>query len=262
MDKLGIEEPAGWISIVGTEDSNRWALRDLQRSNRWASLRSEQLLSLQRELDAAETAMEEAKRAAAEDTSTSKDTLEALRATAAEDLGRCERELHEKSERCRKLELELHQATLQLDGPGAYLLASDVDVFEAPARSSRKVGRLPAGEEVYVLEVVHRKAEKRIRGRVALDGAYGWISLLDTSEGYRWAHRQLGATNEWIGQLLERNTPDVASETTELRARCAALEAQTVMINPCFAVLLWFRRCPFKALVSSARPLCTTLGMA
>ena len=91
------------------------------------------------------------------------------------------------------------QATLQLDGPGAYLLASDVDVFEAPARSSRKVGRLPAGEEVYVLEVVHRKAEKRIRGRVALDGAYGWISLLDTSEGYRWAHRQLGATNEWIG---------------------------------------------------------------
>ena len=86
------------------------------------------------------------------------------------------------------------QAMLQLDGPGAYLLASDVDVSEAPARGSQKVGRLSAGEEVYVLEVVHRKGEKRVRGRVA----NGWISLLDTSEGYRWAHRQLAATNEWI----------------------------------------------------------------
>ena len=90
------------------------------------------------------------------------------------------------------------QASLQLDGPGVYLLASDVDVSEALARSSQKLGRLLAGEEVHILEVVHRKAEKRVRGRVAAKGYSGWISLMDTSEGYRWAHRQLSATNEWI----------------------------------------------------------------
>ena len=153
------------------------------------------MISLQRELDVAESAAEEAKRSAEEDASRNKEALDALRASAAEDLGRCERELREKSERCHKLETELGQVMWQLDGPGAYLLASDVDVYEAPARGSLKMGRLPAGEEVHVLEVVHRKAEKRIRGRVA----GGWISLLDTSEGYRWAHRQLAATNEWIG---------------------------------------------------------------
>lgn len=218
-----VEDPAGWISIVGTEDSNRWASRDLQRSNRSASLRSEQLLSLQRELNALETAMEEAKSAATKEAQKSKEEEESFRAAAAEDLSRCEQQLREKSERCRTLELELKQASLQLDGPGVYLLASDVDVSEALARSSQKLGRLLAGEEVHILEVVHRKAEKRVRGRVAAKGYSGWISLMDTSEGYRWAHRQLSATNEWISGLLEKSAP-LACET-ELRARCAALEA-------------------------------------
>ena len=89
------------------------------------------------------------------------------------------------------------QVSLQLDGPGVYLLASDVDVSESSGRSSQKLGRLLAGEEVHVLEVVHHKAEKRVRGRVAAKYS-GWISLMDTAEGYRWAHRQLSATNEWI----------------------------------------------------------------
>ncbi|CAE7634710.1 unnamed protein product [Symbiodinium necroappetens] len=218
-----VEDPAGWISIVGTEDSNRWASRDLQRSNRSASLRSEQLLSLQRELNALETAMEEAKSAATKEAQKSKEEEESFRAAAAEDLSRCEQQLREKSERCRTLELELKQASLQLDGPGVYLLASDVDVSEALARSSQKLGRLLAGEEVHILEVVHRKAEKRVRGRVAAKGYSGWISLMDMSEGYRWAHRQLSATNEWISGLLEKSAP-LACET-ELRARCAALEA-------------------------------------
>jgi len=217
-----VEDPAGWISIVGTEDSNRWASRDLQRSNRSASLRSEQLLSLQRELDALETAMEEQKSAARKDAQNCKEEEDNFRAAAAEDLSRCEQQLREKSERCRNLELELKQVSLQLDGPGVYLLASDVDVSESSGRSSQKLGRLLAGEEVHVLEVVHRKAEKRVRGRVAAKYS-GWISLMDTAEGYRWAHRQLSATNEWISGLLEKSTP-LACET-ELRARCAALEA-------------------------------------
>ena len=68
------------------------------------------MISLQRELDVAETALAEAKSTAAEEAKTSKEALETLRATAAEDLGRCERELHEKSERSRKLESELQQA--------------------------------------------------------------------------------------------------------------------------------------------------------
>eukprot|EP00913_Durusdinium_trenchii_P010776 g10109.t1 len=172
-----IEEPAGWISIVSTEDVGQSC--DLELSQ-------------------------------------SRQQLEAARAEAAEDLGRRERELHELRERLRSLELQLHQAQLQCDGPGVYILAGEVDVTEAVGRGSTKVGRLQPGQEVHVLEVVQKEQDRRVRARIQQPA--GWISLLDTSEGHRWAHRQLAATNEWISELS-------SGGELELKARLAALEA-------------------------------------
>ncbi|CAJ1365343.1 unnamed protein product [Effrenium voratum] len=208
-----IEEPAGWISIVSTEDGNRWAQRDLARSNRWAVNGQEQLQSLRRELQLLEAASKDAEEAQRmQELQTARETAEAER---AEEMDRRERELREMQDRLRKTELQLHSAQVAADGPGVYVLQSDVDLSEGCQRNSKKVGRLSAGQEVQVLEVVLREAERRVRGR--LSG--GWISLLDTAEGYRWAQKQLFATNEWIGQLTAN------AGLTEMKARCAGLEA-------------------------------------
>jgi len=90
--------------------------------------------------------------------------------------------------------------------PGIYVLSGDVDVCADVCRHSAKVGRLLGGREVPILEVQHREGDKRVRGRVALsdgaEGLEGWISLLDMGTGHRWAHRQLGATTEWICDLV------------------------------------------------------------
>ncbi|CAJ1394839.1 unnamed protein product [Effrenium voratum] len=209
-----IEEPAGWISIVSTEDGNRWAQRDLARSNRWAVNGQEQLQSLRRELQLLEAASKDAEEAQRmQELQTARETAEAER---AEEMDRRERELREMQDRLRKTELQLHSAQVAADGPGVYVLQSDVDLSEGCQRNSKKVGRLSAGQEVQVLEVALREAERRVRGR--LSG--GWISLLDTAEGYRWAQKQLFATNEWIGQLTAN------AGLTEMKARCAGLEAQ------------------------------------
>lgn len=169
-------------------------------------MRLEQLQRLQRELEVLEASKLEAAEAAGAaqqscdlELSQSRQQLEAARAEAAEDLGRRERELHELRERLRSLELQLHQAQLQCDGPGVYILAGEVDVTEAVGRGSTKVGRLQPGQEVHVLEVVQKEQDRRVRARIQQPA--GWISLLDTSEGHRWAHRQLAATNEWISHL-------------------------------------------------------------
>ena len=86
--------------------------------------------------------------------------------------------------------------------PGIYVLSGDVDVCADVCRHSAKVGRLLGGREVPILEVQHREGDKRVRGRVALEGLEGWISLLDMGTGHRWAHRQLGATTDWIRDLV------------------------------------------------------------
>ena len=98
--------------------------------------------------------------------------------------------------------MQLHQAQLQSDSPGIYVLSGDVDVCADVCRHSAKVGRLPGGREVPILEVQHREGDRRVRGRVALDGLEGWISLQDLGTGHRWALRQLGATTEWIRDLV------------------------------------------------------------
>eukprot|EP00435_Cladocopium_sp_Y103_P038064 s2099_g10.t1 len=235
-----VEEPAGWISIVGTEDSNRWAVRDLPRSNGWVCGMAKQIQSLQRELDVLQASTSEAQQAqesVAAEVSRSRQDLATAQAEAAEDLGRREREVHALREKQRQLELQLHQAQLQSDSPGIYVLSGDVDVCADVCRHSAKVGRLLGGREVPILEVQHREGDKRVRGRVALsaEGLEGWISLLDMGTGHRWAHRQLGATTEWIRELMAGSQGAeecVSSRLRDVEKRLAALERDAKIEEP------------------------------
>lgn len=70
--------------------------------------------------------------------------------------------------------------------PGRYTMVHDcAEVTKGCALQSKRVGSLPKGTEVDVLEVRVSTCEQRIRGRIA-DPA-GWISLVKTRSGDRWA---------------------------------------------------------------------------
>jgi len=77
------------------------------------------------------------------------------------------------------------------DSPGAYLLVDDTALTPTAdlCSASDIVTTLHAGTVVNVLEVVHKISDKRIRGRIN-NPSRGWISLLDTSGGKRWAEKQ------------------------------------------------------------------------
>lgn len=77
-----------------------------------------------------------------------------------------------------------------LDMPGEYCIVHDetflsgtIDVLA----QNDVVGFLCAGTLVRVMEVVTNESEKLVRGRVQTPE--GWIPLLDTQTGYRWAFR-------------------------------------------------------------------------
>eukprot|EP00933_Yihiella_yeosuensis_P072936 TRINITY_DN81493_c0_g1_i1.p1 TRINITY_DN81493_c0_g1~~TRINITY_DN81493_c0_g1_i1.p1 ORF type:complete len:344 (-),score=64.74 TRINITY_DN81493_c0_g1_i1:100-1131(-) len=79
------------------------------------------------------------------------------------------------------------------DTPGMYLIIHDgsavTPTFELG--SDRDViTTLPSGTTVEVTEVVNNAKEQRIRGRIS-QPARGWISLLNTENGKRWARKQI-----------------------------------------------------------------------
>eukprot|EP00927_Polykrikos_kofoidii_P040272 TRINITY_DN34461_c0_g1_i1.p1 TRINITY_DN34461_c0_g1~~TRINITY_DN34461_c0_g1_i1.p1 ORF type:complete len:400 (+),score=62.61 TRINITY_DN34461_c0_g1_i1:42-1241(+) len=70
--------------------------------------------------------------------------------------------------------------------PGAYRIGfRPAMVSETAALGGKSVGTLRGNSVVNVLQVVHRPFEKRMRGRI--EDPDGWISLLDTRNGYLWA---------------------------------------------------------------------------
>ncbi|CAK0846653.1 unnamed protein product, partial [Prorocentrum cordatum] len=74
------------------------------------------------------------------------------------------------------------------DGPGLYIIThSQTGVTSGVSISSGIVSFLETGAVVNVLEVSQSPAEGRVRGRT--ERPAGWISLLDTTDGYRWADR-------------------------------------------------------------------------
>lgn len=78
------------------------------------------------------------------------------------------------------------------DHLGRYRCVSRVMMVSntAEVKGTKKVGEIEAGTEFEVLEVDKRPQEKRIRARVA--DPEGWVSLLNTSNGFRWAVRLRG----------------------------------------------------------------------
>lgn len=85
-----------------------------------------------------------------------------------------------------------------LDYPGVYTILHD-GTKVAPTRelSDTIVAELKKGEAVRVLEVVSSPALRRVRGR--LEKPPGWISLLNTETGYRWAAREGAAQSSGSG---------------------------------------------------------------
>ncbi|CAK0796032.1 unnamed protein product [Prorocentrum cordatum] len=66
--------------------------------------------------------------------------------------------------------------------------AAEAEVRETEAMDSPEVASdLVVGSPVRVLEVVHLPSQRRLRGR--LEHPAGWISLLNTATGARWAQR-------------------------------------------------------------------------
>jgi len=79
------------------------------------------------------------------------------------------------------------QAQILLDSPGLYAVTNRVavDPTERLAGGMDVVQELEPGTLVRVVCVIFRSDEGRVRAR--LDYPEGWISLFDTSDGFRWA---------------------------------------------------------------------------
>lgn len=85
------------------------------------------------------------------------------------------------------------------DRPGRYVIVHDqtfVSKTVVVPAEEEIIDVLVEGSEVLILEVVRRDEDKRVRGRI--EAPSGWISLLDTETGYRWAESM---------EALERVSP-------------------------------------------------------
>ncbi|CAK0882695.1 unnamed protein product [Prorocentrum cordatum] len=73
------------------------------------------------------------------------------------------------------------------DAPGRYIVLKRTAVQLTAKVGSQKFATLEPGCDVKVVEVVDSTEDKRIRARV--EEPAGWISLLNTESGHRWAER-------------------------------------------------------------------------
>lgn len=71
------------------------------------------------------------------------------------------------------------------DAPGLYQLLHFAHVKETKSRESKDVARVEVDDIVQVVEIVMVEEEDRLRGRIAEPA--GWISLVNTCTGDRWA---------------------------------------------------------------------------
>lgn len=73
------------------------------------------------------------------------------------------------------------------DAPGRYMVLKRTAVQLTAKVGSQKFATLEPGCEVKVVEVVDLTEDRRVRARV--EEPAGWISLLNTESGHRWAER-------------------------------------------------------------------------
>jgi len=101
------------------------------------------------------------------------------------------------------------------DGPGEYIITSTSSVTVGEGRSSEGVVVLEPGARVTVLEIIHRKKEQRLRGRIKEPA--GYISLKNTQQGTRWAKPvdegpEIGNDEEDAEEESDEGMGDEASE--------------------------------------------------
>jgi len=116
------------------------------------------------------------------------------------------------------------QGRSQADSPGTYAVLHDrTKVAATAALSDSWLAELPKGTLVEVSEVVCREQDKRVRGR--LESPAGWISLLNTETGYRWAERRApaapGASGAAEPKAPARPDFDANAALAELKRRRA-----------------------------------------
>mmetsp|Transcript_111889 Transcript_111889/g.316143 ORF Transcript_111889/g.316143 Transcript_111889/m.316143 type:complete len:857 (-) Transcript_111889:134-2704(-) len=106
--------------------------------------------------------------------------------------------------------------------PGAYRIVNRVAVHRGIGLTENKFAQLHVGESIDVTEVIHLEEEQRIRAR--LKEPDGWISLVDTSDGFQWAIRDLDPFD--VGAWAA--CPEVYGHAHSRPARQAFEPSQTV----------------------------------
>jgi len=84
--------------------------------------------------------------------------------------------------------VEHKEAVDESDKPGIYEIICTAELRTSQSRSSYKIGSLLPMTEVEVLEVVRVMEDQRVRGKIK--HPEGWISLLNISDGFRWAKQK------------------------------------------------------------------------
>jgi hypothetical protein len=77
-----------------------------------------------------------------------------------------------------------------VDKPGLYVILKATNVSKKQSNSSAYIQRLKVGTEIDVIEIVPVPEEKRLRAKIR--DPEGWISLLNLSDGQRWAAPKVG----------------------------------------------------------------------
>ncbi|CAE7345819.1 unnamed protein product [Symbiodinium natans] len=109
------------------------------------------------------------------------------------------------------------------DLPGYYLIVhNNAAVRSSSSLDSPVVAQLAAGEVVHVLEVLPMPHVDRVRAKI--DNPSGWISLLETKDGYRWAIKQAGAPKDAWALKKAQLVAEVKRRDAELQYWLAVAE--------------------------------------
>lgn len=107
--------------------------------------------------------------------------------------------------------LGVDEITEQPDAPGQYVTIQNETFVGAAAEDiTASVSTLRYGTKVTVLEVAVLAERQRIRGRI--EEPVGWISLLNSSDGHRWARREDGRCQSKSSETAVQQEGDEASD--------------------------------------------------
>jgi len=97
------------------------------------------------------------------------------------------------------------------DNPGMYVLTQRAALGPSVnlADQAEIIAELDVGAVVRVVEVVHHEEQKRVRARV--ESPAGWISLVETVGGYRWAEKQGTAVSNFRLTMEDKWSADTVA---------------------------------------------------